>query len=804
MLRKIHLLSSCVGAILAAAPATAQNAETPAAEPASLIEDIVVTAQRREQALTDVGLTINALSGDALSQLGISTSSDLSRVVPALNVVPAGTGVSGAPVYTMRGIGFNSRSLSAPSAVSIYVDETPLSYSYMSAGPLLDLQRVEVLKGPQGTLYGQNATGGAINYIAARPTSTFAMGIEGTYGRFNEIDVNGFVSGPITETLRARISARVITRDGYLKSITQRGVRFGDQDKQAARLLIDWDPSDTVRFKFSLNGWRDTSDTLPFQVVGLNPSDPLGGALGMPGTLFPCFDGIIIGCPAKGGARYSIRDQLIAFATLHPDSNRRVDRTPGRPYGNDNDFIQTALRGDWEVLPDITLSSLSSYSRFRLDANRDLDSTPFDISEFKSDGGIRSFNQELRLTGRSSDQLTWIVGGNFSKDKFREDNENPAAGTSLGEALGINNTLTFSRSKRQTWAVFANADYEITPQLTFTGGVRYTEVKLNYRGCSRDPGDGSLARVFAGTAGPGDCITFLDVSSTPPNQGVVALGFKEHNTAWRAGLNWKPDSDLLVYGNVSRGYKSGDIPSITALVESQLQPVRQEKVTAYEAGVKASMFGKRLQASAAVFYYDYLDKHLQTNILTFLGLAEATVNVPKAKVKGAELEVAWRSAHGLNLRGAVGYTDTKIGPFVTFASNPSPTWPPAPGYNSSPVVDATGEPFNLAPKWQANFDAQYDWTLREGLDAFVGGSASHASSTLPTLVAAEPLRMRAYTTFDLRAGIEDPDGRWRASVWGRNVTNTKYAVSGLLAFETSGLYLGMPTTYGLTLSYKYK
>lgn len=784
------LVPLSLGWALASTPLHAQateGSETPASDQFS---EIIVTAQKRAQSINDVGMSINAISGDTLEGQRLISTADLTRVVPGFSV--AGS-VSGAPVYTLRGIGFNARNLSALSAVSVYLDEVPLSYTYMTGGPLVDVERVEVLKGPQGTLYGQNSTGGAINYIANKPTDSFEGGAELTYGRFDLIDASAYLSGPLSDTLGARVAMRGIRSDGWQKSIT-RDDDFGGTKSFSGRFILEWEPSDSARFQFNANGWKDRSDNIAFQIVGINPADRA------------CFDGTPPGCLLLGGAQYPLYDEVLDFPR-RGDSLRAADRDADVDYRNDSNFYQLSLRGDIDLSPDVTLTSISSYSRFKLGTARDLDGTPYRISNFFGKGRIKAVNQELRFSGQAGDTLNWIVGGNYSDDRIRERVDNPAGGTSIGQSYGLDNAVTVSRLHRSSWAVFANADYEIAPQLTLTAGGRYTEVKMNFTGCTKDPGDGSLLIAFAGTAGPGECVTYLDVTSVPPNQGEVTQRVKEHSVSWRGGLNWQPGEDILLYANVSRGFKSGDIPAITALVESQLQPVKQEKVTAYEAGAKLRLLGGAVQLNGAVFHYDFVNKQLQTSIQTFLGLAEATQNIPKSKVDGAELELIVRPMEGLMLNTGIGYTHTKIGTFSTFTANTSPIWPPAPENEPFfPAVfkDVSGQPFNLSPEWQVNANAQYDWQLSSDLGMFVGVSGTHSSSTPSAVGASELLRLEAYTLIDVRAGITGPDDQWNVMIFGRNITNEHYSISALPAFDVSGLFPGMAMTWGITVGTRFQ
>lgn len=785
--RKLFVaLATCTANVaLFAHPAYAQSSG--AASSSRALEEVIVTAQKRVQSVSDVGMSVNAVTGDQLAAQGIDSAADLQRIVPAFYVVPPGATVSGAPVYTLRGVGYNARNLSALSAVGVYVDEVPLPYSYMTSGLLLDLERVEVLKGPQGTLYGQNSTGGTINYIAQKPTAEFAAGISASVGRFNERDISGFVSGPLTSKVGARLALRSLTADGWQESIS-RSDTLGAKEAYAGRLIIDVEASDALNFQLNVNAWKDRSESTGLQITGFNPANE------------DCFNGTGIGCIVQGlGSQYNLYDELLAFPQRGSD-NRAADWDEDVDYSSNNRMHQASVRADWEIYPDVTFTSITAYSEFRMHTNRDIDGLPYFNSLFMGRGKIEAFNQEARLSGIFGDKLDWIVGANYSNDEIQENNSNPAGGTTIGQAFGIDNTLTNAAMDRKGWAVFASSEYALAADLSVTAGIRYTEIEMDFAGCSADPGDGSLLMAFAGTAGPGDCITYLDVSSTVPNQGEVIATSEEDNVSWRLGLNWNTTDDLLLYANVSRGYKSGDIPAITALLESQLQPVKQEEVTAYEIGGKATLFDGRMQLNGAAFYYDYRDKQLQTSVQTFLGIAEQTVNIPKSTVIGGELELTYRPIDPLTLRAGVGYTDTEIrGSFPTFTANTSSVWPPAPGFNSAPFEDVGGDPFNAAPTWQGNVDAQYDWRLPNGMGTFVGASASYAGSTLTTIGAADGLRQESYTLIDLRAGLTDSEGRWQVMIYGQNVTDEHYSVGALRGFDVSGLLAGMPATWGIKL-----
>ena len=302
-------------------PASQDPGQSQASVPddSDALGDIVVTAQKREQALNDVPMSISALSGDQLAKSGVSDIRDLVKLVPGFNYTESAFGT---PVYTLRGIGFYETSLGAKPTVSVYVDEVPLPFSVLTRGATLDLQRVEVLKGPQGTLFGQNATGGAINYIAAKPTSSFEAGVDGSYGRFNAIDLGGFISGPLSDTLSARLSVKTEQGGAWQRSYT-RDDELGDRNFTTARLLFDFRPSDTLRFELNLNGFLDKGDEVAAQLLQVIPFTPAVAPLVPP--------------------------ELYAYPVA-PHDNRAADWTPAVDPSRNHRFLQASLRSEVDLI----------------------------------------------------------------------------------------------------------------------------------------------------------------------------------------------------------------------------------------------------------------------------------------------------------------------------------------------------------------------------------------------------------------------------------------------------------------------
>lgn len=768
--RKLCVASTLVYAICFAGPAIGQtadaalesDAEASSGETSSAsVGEIVVTAQKREESVNRVGMSISAFTGDTLTSLGIADVADLVKIVPGFSFAK---GNYGTPVYTLRGIGNNEPTLAGSPTVSVYVDEVPLPYSNMTEGASLDMERVEVLKGPQGTLFGQNSTGGAINYIAAKPTATREGGFELGYGRFNTVTAGGFVSGPLSDTLRIRLAGRKEYGDPWQRSATRPNDRLGKTDKAAGRLLLEWTPSDRATLLLNLNGWTNQSDALAGQFVGaINPRAPA-----------------------------ALRAQLV------PTGNARVaDWDPRADFSVDDDFWQASLRGDFELNETLTLTSISAYSRYRRDAFVDADGTPIQTFAARNAGAIESISQELRLAGEFGATARWLLGANYQHDVV-DDIFMPFTAVSSFPFRSANAT---GRNKADTYSGFASVDFEIAPTLTLTAAARYSWQDRSYAGCLYDSGAGELAAVIAGlstrlsgtptTIAPGGCVTLNSVTLKPQ---VVEDELNEGSLSWKTGLNWQIDPSKLLYATVSRGYKSGFFISTGATFDLSLSPAKQEAVTAYEAGFKLGLLDRTLQLNGAAFYYDYKDKQVRGRIVdAFLGPLNRILNVPESRVYGAELQMIWEPVEGLTLNGGATYINSKIlGSFTNFT----------PLGNQKLL---SGEPFPLMPKWQVTGDVQYEYPVSDDAVMFVGANGSHQGKTNAAL-GQEPLfDLKSYTLVDLRAGFRGADDNWRVTGFVRNLGDVYYwtnvpAPGPDAAFRAAG----MPRTYGVTASIRFR
>lgn len=762
-MKKHYISTTAIFTTLLFASSMAQ-AQVVGAADAGAPEDgeIVVTAQKREEKLSDVGMSIAAVTGDQLGALGVSAPGDLSKIVAGFTFAQSPYNT---PIYTLRGVGFYESTLSAAPTVSVYVDEVPLPFPALTTSAGLDPERVEVLKGPQGTLFGQNSTGGAINYIAAKPTSDFKAGADVSYARFNEVDAGAYISGPLSDTLRGRIAVRTTQGGDWQRNILN-GEELGSKNLIQGRILLDWTPTERLTVALNLTGRKDKSDTQVPQLIALQLQTP----------------------GAPGGST-----DLVNAQPIISDGNARLAAWGNTfPWKRDDHMLQGSLRADYELTDTLTLTSLSSYIEYRSLAGMDVDGTRLRNLDTEGTGEIDSFFQELRISGNTP-RLNWMLGANYQHDDTKDSLVYEAGQSS--NVIGWNRDVNFSNQKMETYSFFANADYKITDQLSVLAGVRYTNAKRDYNGCTT--GDAGLAAIYnsvaqafhpgSPTIDEGECVT-LNADYSPA--GLIQNKLDEDNVSWRVGMNYKVTPDALLYANISRGYKAGSFPTLAASQTPQTLPVTQEDLIAYEGGFKAKL-ARGFNIDGAVFYYDYTNKQVRGKIVDFLfGVEERLVNLPKSHVFGVELQATLQPVRGLRLTANGTYLETKIDEYGGLDSTGNPR-------------NYAGTPFPASPKWQGFADAEYEFAVSGNAQAFLGGSVTYNSATNNSLDQDKRADIKSFATLDLRAGVRSAEDTWSVTAFGRNVTNTYYWNNVYKANDTWVRYAARPVTYGIKIQYKY-
>jgi iron complex outermembrane receptor protein len=787
---------------------------------------IIVTASRRAEAIDDVGLAIQAFSGEQLDNLQVNSTEDLQLIVPSLSV---SRGYQGIPIYTLRGIGFNTINLSATSTVGTYQDEVALAYPFMNSGPVYDLERVEVLKGPQGTLYGRNTTGGLVNFITAKPEfGDFNGSVAIDVGSEKTLNSEGHLNVPLGENLGVRFAWRTEDSwDGWQHSVS-RNDSLGEVHRYGGRVTIAAEPVPDMRIEVSGNFWINKSDTLAAQAVGFTPNtDPANG------TIFSLFNAPGLPGFVAGNANNWNSDT----ADWQPEELRAINIGRGtgidRPNQEDSDFYGLRAMFQFDLTPDLSFISLTGYNKVTRDATYDWSGAPYEILSQHAQGEVESISQEMRFQGTTG-PAEWVVGGYYANDTVLDTNqtllgENANVGAIRGTILTPQASLggssifdlfnsfgytpadvmTSFRTYHdmaefdvETWSLFASADWELSPELTLTTGVRYTKDTQDYAGCSRDFNGSMLPnvnlfnrafffQVYGALVDPiaeNQCNTF-DVDTL--SFGIVESTLKEDNVGWRGALTWEPNDDMLLYASASRGYKSGSTPVNAANIATQNRPARQEQLTAYEIGTKLALANRSLKLNLGAFYYDYKDKQLAVYFAdpiytTLLRLD----NIPDSRAYGLDGDLTWFATEELTISLAGTWLQTEIEGYVGIDAGGG-------------TFDYDGFEFPYSPEFSGSATVSYDTPVSDtlGMRAILNGR--YQSSTASTIEDFAPLEIDGYGILNASLAIYDRGGLWEASVWGRNITDTYYWSSAATNANTAVRFPGRSASYGATVRFRF-
>ncbi len=801
---------------LAAALALVASGVTQSALSATL-EEVVVTAQKRSQSANDVGITINAFTGDQLRDFGVLTAEDVAMLTPGLTVNE--TAATGVPLYTIRGVGFQDYSTAASSTVGLYFDEVSMPYAVMTRGLVFDTERVEVLKGPQGDLYGRNTTAGQINFVSNKPTDEFEAGLIGSYGSYEAFEIEGFVSGALGDSARGRLAFKTSqSGEGWQESLT-RDDELGEKDVSAIRGILQFDISDDVSLQLIGHYIKDESDNKANtayngQDLGLADIDEVNLPY-QPLNEYRLPSGSNFG---ETPPWYATDDNEAADWTNSFTNNitgRTFDIRPQR----DNELAGIAARLDWNI-GEMTLTSVTGYNEFEREEANDWDGGFYNDSSNINTTDLEVFSQELRLSGVTGD-VTWVGGVYYSKDEMDEYYHYFMSQSFFGfgsAAWGIPSGFdvnpiqeldTIYSQETESAAVFGHVEWQFTDKWRLTLGARYTEEEREFEGCTRSADDGSLANfinaLIGATIGPGDCGTVDDRVDSPTFFGAL-IGTPRINEAlplytetidtdrWmgKIGLDYTINDDILLYGTVSQGFKSGGFNGANSNTISQILPYDEEVLTSYELGIKATLLEGSMQLNAATFYYDYEDKQEQEAAITPVGAISGLSNVPESEITGAEMDMQWLPTDGLTITAGVAWLDTEIKEWNAVV--------PIPSFPEVFREDASGAELPQAPEWSYNLMAQYEWPMGDSLVMEVAGDLSYTDETTGGIRPEEATD--DYTIYNARIGIGAANGEWRALLWGRNITDEDYYPSAYLG--GNGPYIrsyGMPRTYGVTLSY---
>ncbi|MCP5183786.1 MAG: TonB-dependent receptor [Pseudomonadales bacterium] len=800
------LLYATAGTLALGGATTAQTAD--------IIEEVVVTAQKHAQNVNDIPIAINAFTGERLAEQGVVTTENIAILTPGLTVNQ--TAATGVPLYTIRGVGFQDYSTAASSTVGLYLDEVAIPYTVMSRGLLFDVQRVEVLKGPQGDLYGRNTTAGQINMVSNLPTDSFEAGFRGSYGSYETTDIEGFVSGPVSERVNARFAVKSVqSNEGWQKSLT-RDDKLGKQDTIAARLLVDIELADSASVLLNVHGVQDSSDnkaTTAYdgRLIGLgqfsNPYQPLN-------------EYIIPGSAHFGEAVpwYSTGDNERADWTnsyTSPVTGRTWDLRPQR----DNDLVGASARLEWDV-GGMTLTAITAYDSFERTEANDWDGGFYNDSSNINTTDLDVFSQEIRLSG-GTDTLVWIAGLYYSKDEmdeyyhyFMSDSVFGLGSIPFGVALFAPTPIleldTRYEQETESRAAFGHVEWQFADQWRVTAGLRYTEEERKWSGCTFVAADGSLAgflnRQFGSTLAAGDCGTIDDDPASPTyifaliggpnvNDAFHVYSDKIDTNKWmgKLAIDYTVTDDVMAYLSWSHGFKSGGFNGANSNTTQQLKAYKEEELTAIELGIKATLLDGRMQLNASAFNYDYKDKQEQDRAVTFVGNISGLTNVPESTINGAELDLQWLATDGLSISLGIAWLDTKVDKWLAVDPVAS-RWP------NTVYQDVSGIELAQSPEWSYNLLVNYEiplndtWLLRLGADVNYKDKATGG----PRIQTATD----DYAVYNARIGLDNVASNWGIQLWSRNLTDEYYYPAAHTG--GNGPYVrsvGLPRTLGVTFTY---
>ena len=746
---RIALLLASVAAspFALAAPSYAQDTVTEE-------EELVVTARRTEESLQEVPASVSAFSEQQLQRLGATDATGLQGAVPNLNIVQ-GRGSSNATNIYIRGVGQPDALQTFDPAVGFYVDGVYYSRIRGTQMDLLEIERVEVLRGPQGTLYGKNTIGGAYSIITRRPGQDPHGLFQVTAGDYGQLESRIAASGPLTDTLAIGGVLFGASRDGYVTNpVTNE--EYNNRNAWGGRFQAAWDPASNFNVDFSVDyAEEDNALTMGQAVSSLTT---------------------IVGVPIPAGA----------VPSPLPEFNFTARATPGLPNSSEMTHWGSSLRASWELSDNLTLRSISAYRNLNYTDYVDIDATFLELGDVLVDVDQDQVSQEFQAIWEGDRWTT--IGGLFYLRENVGSHQEAYADDLLGTFLGGG---TFTRTvdddlQTTSMAAYVNATYQLTDRLSVSGGLRYTEEEKDY---FRTTSTFSSNALF--TANP----------ARPP----VNINDTWDDISGLISIDYQLTDDFLLYGRVAQGFKSGGFNG-RANNPGEEAPYDPETVTSYEAGFKSDWFDNTLRANFAVFYNDYRDFQARVSNLTTdpgsgLPSIELTVlNAGQLEISGAELELSYRPVEALTLDAQIGYLNAEYGEFedLRFTS-----------FGNSRAFQTPA----FSPEWTSRFGAAYTWDVgAEGSVVLAGSARFRSRQALAVDNTITNSTTEIAGLFQDDYWLYDASLTWNVNdifsiaVQGRNLSDEVYKTDGQ-EFSSVGnirtVYYGAPQTTSIVFTARY-
>ena len=719
------------------------------------LSQIVVTATRRAKPAQDVAMALTAVNGSEVQSLRIRQPLNLSMLDPSLSTMNAQT--DSTPLFLLRGIGLDDFNNNNSSGVGIYLDGVFASFPGFLTGAMYDVARVEILKGPQGTLYGKNTDGGAINIISAQPTKQPSGYLDVSYSRWNTVDATGAVSGPLNDWIKARLAGTMTTQgEGYQTDLTT-GKKYGKLDRGGARAIFDLQLNANTDLNLNFHWVYDHS-------TPSSPSTPNVEAL-IPSEPFPTA-GLMDSPP--GGT---------------------LVRVGGLPLRKDDIGGGTAATLNVRF-KSFTLTSISAYDYFSDHSLDNYDGYPAADNNWTKNFQQWQWSQEVRLTSKTSGPVDWIVGAIYSQNWYH--NRDALDWTFVyGLATfmtqgGLAITAENFVQREQSAGVYANVNTHLSSRLTLVTGLRYSHDSASFDGATVDP-TGLLTYAAHNFSGP-----------IVPNTILAALNESRanQNLSYRVGLNYQFRPQMLLYGSVATGYKSGIYYGQPAQVQVDWGYVRPETNLTSELGFKSRFLDNSLQVDMDVF--DSVIHNRQSSLSLWAGpvgtqpLIAGLGNLPQSRIDGIEAEIDWRPIRGLLIHLAATRLDARV--TETLANDNGLAL-------FTPVQ--VGQMLPDAPNFAGSYVVSYEHPITQDLIAYTQVNDRYVSDIHPYL--GDPTTFGHGHDMGARVGVRNPVQGWDVSLWSTNLTDTRpmtYAFAGSEGQRVS--FYQMPRSIGIEFRYAFE
>lgn len=754
---------ACAVLTTIALPCHAQDT-APEATP-DVLEAVIVTAQKRTERLSDVPASISVVSGEDLERSRITSAGDLVQLVPNLQM--NGAIGNSQPIYSIRGVSMNDYSLNQDAPIATYYDEVYKGNVGLLGVAYYDLERVEVLRGPQGTLYGKNATGGAVNLITRAPKFDTEGYLTVTTGNYNRFEAQGAFQTALSDTVAARVAFTIARADGWFKDILPGMPNEQSTRNWGMRASLLFQPSDT----FSATLRLSTSDDDPIHA----------GIYAQPGP-----NGIGAGVYAYYNSLNPVLNPMTDY--FPPPGESRRSNAANFENRDSNRVYSAALTLKYQLSDTLEFTSISSYDRGTFSYAEDADGSPLSVFVDPFYDRATQITQDLRIASKGDAPLQYLLGvyyfnetvfNSSALDLFTDIDANLDGVLNYQDCLagfpvGCDIVNRFDQKKTST-ALYSDDSYKLSDKLTLRGGVRYTHDTAT---------DSNFTSQAYGTDGV--LVMNLIPGSTTDLAATTGRHFTNGNLSGKLGLDYKPNPDTLFYLLFSKGYRGGSFNGQAYFSNEELSTTQSEIVTSYELGAKDTLFNRRLQLNTSIFYYDYQNQQF-IDVDPATG-AQPLVNLPKSRIVGAEVEILAKPARTVTISGGAGFLNTKILEGTLGGQD----------VRGNAIVNAPPFSATLAIDWDIIAASWGQIALR--LDGNYSGKRYFDLENRPSTT------QGSYGTANARLGWRSSSDRFGLDMWIRNITNTFYATDKIDVTSGFGFIynrVGDPRTFGATLSARF-